>query len=111
MDWAPCLLRATAGLAMALDLAACSVPEARTPAQQVADTALAARVETALRTDRYVDADHVTVEANRGVVTLRGQVSDEWDRRGVLRISAAVPGVQRVVDQLEMIYYGSHRGE
>jgi len=109
VNWPPPLLRAAA-LVIALVIAACSAPETRTPQEQSADRALARRVVAALQADPYVDVDHVTVDVDRGVVTLSGQVGDEWDWRSILKICGAVPGVRRVVDQLEMIHYGSHRG-
>jgi len=111
MDRVHRLLHAAAALAAALAVAACSAPEPRTPQQQMADRALAGRVEAALRADPYVDVDHVTVDADRGVVTLSGLVGDESDWRRTLQICAVVPGVLRVIDQLELIIYGSHRGE
>ncbi len=101
----PLALRAAA-LAFALQVSACSAPEPRTPQQQATDTALATRVEAALRADRYVDATHVRVEANHGLVTLSGQVGDEWDLHRILKICSQVPGVRGVADRLEFFDFG-----
>jgi len=110
-NFAPRKLRAAFVLAIALDLLACSTPDNRTDAQRAADRSIANKVETALRNDPYLDADHIDVDANRGVVRLSGQVGTDSDLRGALRIAAAVPGVLRVDDQLEIIDFGrsSHR--
>ena len=104
-------MHAAAALVVALGVAGCSAPEPRTPEQQVADRVLAGRVEAALRANPYVDVDHVTIDVNRGIVTVSGLVGDEWDWRRTLQICEAVPGVQRVIDRLELIEYGSHRGD
>jgi len=111
MDRSPRLMHAAAALVVALGVAGCSAPEPRTPEQQVADRVLAGRVEAALRANPYVDVDHVTIDVNRGIVTVSGLVGDEWDWRRALQICEAVPGVQRVIDRLELIEYGSHRGD
>jgi len=102
----PRALFAAAALAATAGLFACSTPDDRTQPERAADRALAARVEAALSTDPYTYAGHVEVDANRGVVRLYGQVGDDTELRNVLRICAAVPGVRRVDDQLEIIDFG-----
>jgi osmotically-inducible protein OsmY len=84
----------------------CSTPDNRTEQERAADRALADRVVAALRADPYAYAEHVTIDANRGVVRLSGQVANESELHDVLRISAAVPGVLRVNEQLEIIDFG-----
>jgi osmotically-inducible protein OsmY len=103
--------RAALMLAIALDLLACSTPGNRTEAERAADRSIVDKVQTALRNAPYLDAEHIDVDANRGVVRLSGQVGTDSDLRGALRIATAVPGVLRVDDQLEIIDFGrsSHR--
>ena len=93
-------------LAAALATFACSTPDNRTDTERAADRILIERVKAALQADPYANADHVTVDANRGVVRLSGQVGDDSQLRDVLRISQAVPGVRRVDDELEIIDLG-----
>ena len=103
-------LRAAAVLAGAL-VVACATPDTRTPQERAADRVIVSRVEKALEADPYLDTDHMTVSATRGVVRLTGLVDDALDLQQALRISAAVPGVQRIDDQLEIIDFGrSGRG-
>jgi len=88
---------------------ACATPDTRNAQERAADLAVAARVEAALLADPYIDAEHVTVDARRGVVRLSGKVGDDRDLRQVLHICTAVPGVQRVDDELEIIDFGRAR--
>jgi osmotically-inducible protein OsmY len=102
-------VRAVMLIAVALVAVGCSTPDTRTEQERAADRALADQVVAALRADPYTDVDHLTVHANRGAVRLTGQVGDESTLRSVLRICAAVPGVQRVDDELEIIDFGRTR--
>jgi len=66
------------------------------------DEKLNDEVKTAMKTDRYFYDYHVAVDTKNGVVTLRGLVYDDWDVRTAIRISKRIPGVKRVVNQLEI---------
>jgi len=105
-SWAPL---AAALLVVAAGSFACATPDTRNAQERAADLAVAARVEAALLADPYIDAEHVTVDARRGVVRLSGKVGDDRDLRQVLHICTAVPGVQRVDDELEIIDFGRAR--
>ena len=59
-------------------------------------------MESALHADPFFNDEHVTVTIKDGVVTLHGIVFDEWDLRAVKRIARRIPGVRRVVDDLEI---------
>jgi osmotically-inducible protein OsmY len=96
-------LRAAIAMAIVLGAVACSTPDTRTEAERTADRALANKVVLALLDGRYLDADHIEVEARRGAVRLSGKVGSDSDLREALRIAAAVPGVQRVIDQIQVI--------
>jgi osmotically-inducible protein OsmY len=67
-----------------------------------ADAKLQQQVEIALAADPYFLSEHVSVTIRNGVATLHGIVFDDWDLRNALRISRRIPGVKRVVNDLEI---------
>ena len=67
-----------------------------------ADEVTAEQVHDALDADPIYYFRHVDVHARSGVVTLSGYV---WDTHAIYRaqkIAARVPGVTRVIDQMEL---------
>jgi osmotically-inducible protein OsmY len=60
------------------------------------------QVEVALAADPYFYSEHVSVTVQNGVATLHGIVFDDWDLRNAMRISRRIPGVKRVVNDLEI---------
>ncbi|MBV8210173.1 MAG: BON domain-containing protein [Burkholderiaceae bacterium] len=92
--------------AIVLGLVACSTPDSRTEQERAADRALTEKVVLALLDDRYLDADHIEVEARRGIVRLSGKVGAGSELRGAVRIAAGVAGVRRVDDELEIMDFG-----
>ncbi len=68
----------------------------------VADARLQRQVEAALAADPYFYSEHVSVTIENGVATLHGIVFDDWDLRNAMRISRRIPGVKRVVNDLEI---------
>ena len=50
----------------------------------------------------------VTVASNKGNVTLSGTIQYEHQRQIAVRAIKAVAGVQRVVDQMQLISSGRH---
>jgi len=70
--------------------------------EAVPDAEVKQRVETAMRTDQFFYDNHVTVTIKDGVVTLHGIVFDDWDLRTARRIAKRIPGVKRVINDLEM---------
>jgi osmotically-inducible protein OsmY len=104
--WRARAARGAVALAAVVGLLSCSTPDTRTEAERAADRALVKNVELALRNERYVDADHIDVDVDRGIVRLSGKVGSDSDLREVLRVAAAVPGVRRVDDQLEIMDFG-----
>ena len=83
-------------------LCSCTASARRTAEEQAVDDALAARVEQVLLADSRIYARHIDVDANRGVIRLSGIVWTSDDLYEARRIAATVPGVTRVVDQLEL---------
>ena len=70
--------------------------------EAVPDAEVKQRVETAMRSDQYFYDEHVTITIKDGVVTLHGIVFDDWDLRTARRIAKRIPGVKRVINDLEM---------
>lgn len=93
---------------MTLGIVACSTADRRTPAERDADRALADHVHDALRADANLYSAHINVDAKGGVVWLTGFVDSAKQDRAASRDSQAVPGVQRVVDQIEVVDWMPH---
>lgn len=72
------------------------------PLLTVPDAELTEQVQTAMRSDRFFYDEHVTIMVKDGVVTLQGIVFDEWDLRNARRIARKIPGVRRVINDLEI---------
>jgi len=70
---------------------------------QVADKQLAQDVKTALRSNPIVDDNHVTITVKNGVVTMQGFVQDAWDLMALRRVTKKVPGVKRIVNDVELV--------
>lgn len=87
----------------------CEAAPRRTSAEQQTDEAISGRVIGALSADKVLFARHISVWADGGVVHLAGYVWDVSDLYHAKRIAAAVPGVTRVVDEMELEREGSHR--
>ncbi len=68
----------------------------------VADARLASAVLETLHADPYFYDGHVTVTVRDGVLTLSGMVFDEWDLSTAQRLARRVPGVKRIINQLEL---------
>ena len=68
----------------------------------VPDADVKERVETAMRSDPFFYDEHITITVKDGVVTMRGIVFDEWDLRVAKRIAKRIPGVKRVINDLEI---------
>lgn len=66
------------------------------------DQVLKEQVETVLHDDPYFYDEHVTVTLRNGVATLQGIVFDDWDLRNAIRLARRVPGVKRVINDLEI---------
>jgi osmotically-inducible protein OsmY len=72
------------------------------PTDAAADERLAVQVESALAADLYFNSAHVYVTVSNGIATLHGIVFDDWDLRNAIRLSRRIPGVKRVVNDLEI---------
>jgi osmotically-inducible protein OsmY len=95
-------------LGAALCVLACATTDRRSAEQRAADQAIAAQVQAALEADRKIYARHIDVDAKDGVAWLTGWVLSADEEEEAVQTSAAVPGVQRVVDGLEVKDYFPH---
>ncbi len=98
--------RAQAQKAEGGDLRAPIVVTAKRYGPAIPDAELTERVEQRLQNDPFLFADHVTVTAHDGVVTLRGVVTDVWDLLTLLRSARKIPGVRRVINDTELSLAG-----
>jgi osmotically-inducible protein OsmY len=69
---------------------------------RAADEELRTRVQTALDSDPYFYAKHVTVTVEKGDVLLKGFVSSDWDLTDAIRIARKAAGGNRVIDDLSI---------
>jgi osmotically-inducible protein OsmY len=101
-----------AGIAVAVlcGLAACTSAPPKTDAQIQADKAMSERVEAALNADRALFAKHITAHADGGVVRLTGYVWETTDFAEANDVASNVPGVTRVVNDLELNRNGNDNG-
>jgi len=97
-------------VAMFCGVAACSSDPPRTDSQVLADKAVAERVEAALNADKALYAKHITAHADAGVVRLTGYVWEAGDFQEATSVAEGVPGVTRVVNDLELNRNGNDNG-
>jgi osmotically-inducible protein OsmY len=91
-------------------LAACSTTPPRSPAERQADATLGAAVEAALEADPQLFARHIDVSVDRGKVFLGGYVWSSEDFYRAPLIARSVPGVTKVVSNMELLRGGRSGG-
>jgi osmotically-inducible protein OsmY len=96
------LIKRALAVAVLCGVAACASGPSKTEAQQHADKVTAERVEAALSADKALFAKHIFVHADGGVVYLTGYVWESSDFEQATFIAGNVPGVTRVVNDLEL---------
>jgi osmotically-inducible protein OsmY len=82
------------------------VVTAKRRSDPAADEKTKQQVEEALHSDPFFYDEHVTVTISNGIITIHGVVFDDWDLRNAVRISRKIPGVKRVVNDLEIMLGG-----
>jgi len=80
----------------------CATGPYKTSEQQVNDKETADAVEAALKANTHIYTQHVTVQADNGVVHLGGYVWNDFDQYEAERTAESVPGVSKVVDEMEL---------
>jgi osmotically-inducible protein OsmY len=100
------------GVAVAVlcGVAACASGPSQTDAQAQADKVMAERVEAALNADKSLFAKHITAHADNGVVRLTGYVWETTDFEEAVFVAQGVPGVTKVVNDLELNRNGNDAG-
>jgi osmotically-inducible protein OsmY len=101
---------AALGVAVLCGMAACVSGAPKSDAQLQADKVMAERVEAALNADRSLFAKHITAHADNGVVHLTGYVWEADDFEEAVYVASNVPGVTRVVNDLELNRNGNDNG-
>lgn len=87
-------------LGVACCLVACAAPKSEE--QQAADRDMVQRVQSALASDKTLYSAHITVRADNGLVRLSGYVWDPPDLAEAQQVAELVPGVTKVVNNLEL---------
>ncbi len=101
---------AAVAVALLCGLAACASGPPKSEAQREADKVMAERVEAALSADKSLFAKHISASADSGVVHLTGYVWEASDFEEASFIASGVPGVTRVVNDLELNRNGNENG-
>jgi osmotically-inducible protein OsmY len=97
-------------IVLAAAAGACAMVPQKSPEQAAADAATADRVYSALNADEVYYYRHVNVGVDNGVVQLSGYV---WSTPAMYRakqLAGQVPGVTRVVNQMELERNGNRGG-
>jgi osmotically-inducible protein OsmY len=66
------------------------------------DADLTAKVKNALATDAQLKAARIDVDANSGVVILKGQVESDTEKKRLQELAQAVPGVTWVQNRVSV---------
>ena len=103
-------LKCVLAVAALCGVAACASGPPKTDAQAQADKAMAERVEAALNADKSLFAKHITAHADNGVIRLTGYVWESGDFEEATYIASTVPGVVKVVNDLELNRNGDESG-
>jgi len=74
----------------------------------LADLVLRKRIEIAINRSGDIDEQLLEIEVRDGVATMSGQLYLDAERRKVLALAEATPGVTQVVDHLKVSNYRSH---
>ena len=91
-------------LFLSLFIVACAPTQtSRSTGEALDDTAITARVKTEIaKTAGIGEAAAINIDTYRGVVSLAGFVDSEQQRVNAARAAMGVPGVSRVVNNLEL---------
>jgi osmotically-inducible protein OsmY len=101
-------LRAAVVCAAVIGMSSCSTADRRTADEKAADQSLVDRVQVALQADPDIYADHIDISSRRGVVWLTGWVTSAQESAAAERDTQAVPGVKRVVNEMDLMDWATH---
>ncbi len=86
-----------------LTLISCSGPSVvETHVEQPVDSAIAASINSSLRTDPVLRNFNIQVEVEGGVVTLQGEVDSQANQMKALSLASQVDGVREVRNELRI---------
>jgi hyperosmotically inducible periplasmic protein len=95
------VISAALGCAGVLLMTGCGSTESgRSTGQVIDDTAIHAKVKTALLNDPVVSGTAINVDVDRGVVTLDGAVNGDVEKRKAEEIVRGVNGVRSVQNNI-----------
>ena len=83
-------------LAMLVLVSCASTPERRSTGEVIDDAAITTKVKADLLADPMVSGFAISVETDRGVVSLTGIVNSEAERQRAVQIAQDVGGVKQV---------------
>ncbi|HEX4389375.1 MAG TPA: BON domain-containing protein [Steroidobacteraceae bacterium] len=101
---------AAAAVAALCGVIGCASGPPQSDSQVQANKELAEHVEAALNADKQLFAKHITAHADGGVVRLTGYVWETTDFDEANFVAGNVPGVTKVVNDLELNRNGNDNG-
>lgn len=96
------ILRAALAAVVVSGAVACTMGPPKTDAERRDDSDTADRVTAALNADSTLFARHITVRADRGVVSLGGYVWTPVELDEAVQTAGTVSGVIKVVNRMEV---------
>lgn len=94
-------LNATVAVTLIGAIAGC-VTQPRTPEQTRTDEEVARDVKSTLSADSHIYTEHIKVHVANGVAQLSGYVWNDYDMYQAQQDAESVPGVTRVVNDMEL---------
>lgn len=91
-------------------ITACAVSPPKSPEQTQADDLIAEQISSALNADPTYFFRHVDVRVDGGVAHLSGYIWSTEELCRAKQIAARVPGVKRIVNELELERGGNRGG-
>jgi osmotically-inducible protein OsmY len=87
-------------VALALVVAGCTTTQS--PARQLDDNAIHAKVKAKLTAERFSNLLNIDINVTNGVVTLAGEVPNAQVKAEAVQEARSVSGVVRVIDNLQV---------
>lgn len=73
---------------------------AKQTGQAATSLTIAGKVDTVLRSMKWIDNSDIHVDAKEGVVTISGSAEDESQKGQILHMAEQIKGVDKVVDHM-----------
>jgi osmotically-inducible protein OsmY len=93
-------LKAILSLVMAFFLVAAALPAKKGGTKDLSDDAVTDMVRRKLANDRDVKGGTLNVDVKKGVVTIKGAVTQEKQKQRAEKLARKVAGVKQVVNQI-----------